>query len=327
MKMNRLSAALGLLLLLGACASAPQSASILSTPPLELPAQLRLADIPFFPQEEYQCGPAALATVLVANNVETTAEELIPLVYVPGRQGSFQVELVAAARRFHRLAYVLEPRLEDLLREVEAGHPVLVMQNLGVNWYPQWHFAVAKGFDLQRGEILLNSDVREDYSVSMRTFERTWARADHWAVVVTTPGDLPATANAADYFPAVVALENTSSADVAAPAYEAGLVRWPGDRNLLMAYGNLLYGSGDIAAAAKQFRTAALEHPDFAPAHNNLANTLHELGENEQALIHAQQAIALGGEFQQAYEATLETIRAGTRKSPARIKQKGNDSP
>ncbi len=319
MKMSRLFAALCLLLLLGACASAPQSASILSTPPDELPAQLRLANIPFFPQEEYQCGPAALATVLVANNVETTAEELIPLVYVPGRQGSFQVELVAATRRFQRLAYELEPRLEDLLREVEAGHPVLVMQNLGVSWYPQWHFAVVKGFDLQRGEILLNSDVREDYSVSMRTFERTWARADHWAIVVTTPGELPATANAAGYFPAVVALENTTSTEVVAPAYAAGLVRWPTDRNLLMAYGNLLYGSGDIAAAASQFRTAAREHPDFAPAHNNLANTLHELGDDDQAMVHARKAVALGGEFQQAYAATLEKIRAATRQGPARV--------
>ena len=327
MKMSRLLATLGLLLLLGACASAPQSASILSTPPDELPAQLRLADIPFFPQEDYQCGPAALATVLVANNVETTAEDLIPLVYVPGRQGSFQVELVAATRRFHRLAYELEPRLEDLLREVEAGHPVLVMQNLGVNWYPQWHFAVVKGFDLQRGEILLNSDVREDYSVSMRTFERTWARADHWAIVVTTPGELPATANAAGYFPAVVALENTTSTEIVAPAYAAGLVRWPTDRNLLMAYGNLLYGSGDIAAAARQFRSAAEEHPDFAPAHNNLANTLHELGDDDQALIHARKAVALGGEFQQAYAATLEKIRAGTRQGPARVEQQGNTSP
>ncbi|MEY4642611.1 MAG: hypothetical protein RLZZ227_2605, partial [Pseudomonadota bacterium] len=182
---------LALALLLGGCATPPQSASLLKQTAAEFAEPVSLSGIPFFPQERFQCGPAALATVLGASRVAVTPEQLAPLVYVPEREGSFQVELVAAARSFERLAYTLKPDLSALLAEVRNGRPVLVLQNLGLARYPKWHYAVVKGFDLERRKLLLNSGELEDYSVSLDTFERTWARADHWALVVVEPGQLP----------------------------------------------------------------------------------------------------------------------------------------
>lgn len=294
--------------LLSACASAPQSSALLADHPETFPSSVRLANIPFFPQEDYQCGPAALATVLVASDIETSADDLVPMVYVPERQGSFQIELVAAARSFGRLVYEIDPAMEALLTEVSAGHPVLVMQNLGLNWYPQWHFAVVKGFDLTRGVMLLNSDVREDYEVAMRTFERTWARAERWAIVVLEPGTLPQTADPARYFAAVATLENNNDARTVLPAYEEGLRRWSTDRNLLMGHGNLLYAEGDLVSASRSFMTAVEHHSDYAPAHNNLAHVLHSLGNSIEAMPHARKAVEIGGEFIDSYRQTLRNI-------------------
>ena len=87
-------------------------------PPLELdtlaPAgtAVRLSSVPFFAQSEFQCGPAALAGVLGAAGVATDPATLSPQVYLPAREGSLQLELVAATRRAGRLPYVLagEPR-------------------------------------------------------------------------------------------------------------------------------------------------------------------------------------------------------------------------
>ena len=87
-------------------------------PPIEL-AQITAADrdrlvlqVPFFPQEKFQCGPAALAGVLAASGVEVSPEALVSEVYIPARQGSLQIEMKAAARRAGRIAYELggEPR-------------------------------------------------------------------------------------------------------------------------------------------------------------------------------------------------------------------------
>jgi tetratricopeptide (TPR) repeat protein len=300
------------LLVLMGCATPPQSASLLQQVPAGFSAPVAIADIPFFPQDEYECGPAALATVLATSGISVVPDDLVPLVYVPERKGSFQVELVAAARSFGRLAYTLPPTLEALLTEVQNGTPVLVLQNLGLASYPKWHYAVVKGFDLERRHVLLNSGVHEDYAMALGTFERTWARGGHWGLVVLEPGRVPASAEALPYFNAVVALELEGHPDTARAGYKSGLARWPEDRNLLMAYGNLLYGAGELGAAAASFRAATKYHPSYAPAHNNLAQLLFELGQLDQALASARVAVAIGGDYSATYQETIRLISAAS---------------
>ncbi|HUG04491.1 MAG TPA: hypothetical protein VML92_08685, partial [Steroidobacteraceae bacterium] len=83
-----------------------------------MPRSVELAGTPFFPQDEYQCGPAALATVLRASGVATLPDDLKPQVYVPGRRGSLQAELIGAARRHGRLPYVMPSQGQELVAEL-----------------------------------------------------------------------------------------------------------------------------------------------------------------------------------------------------------------
>lgn len=307
---TRLASSLLMLALLGACATPPQSAALLRQTPAGVPATASVAGLPFFPQDAYQCGPAALATVLQHSGIALTPEALVPLVYVPERRGSFQIEMSAAARQQGRVVYTLAPSLGALLQEVAAGHPVLVLQNLGLDLLPRWHFAVVKGYDLGRRELLLNSGRHENYRVSIATFERTWARAAHWAQVVLPPHELPATAEPAALFQALAALQETGQPAAAALAYEQALQRWPEERSLLMGAGNLSYALGNADAALDLFQRVVRRHQDYAPAHNNLAQLLLERGEPDAALLHARQAVALGGEYAALYQATLQQIEA-----------------
>lgn len=308
--MKQLLLSLLSLIVLMSCVSPPQSAALLHQTPAQFSDAVLVPDVPFFPQEDYQCGPAALATVLGASHVQVSPDDLVPLVYVPERQGSFQVEMVAAARSFGRLAYQLPPTLEDMFSEVSRGNPVLVMQNLGLAWYPQWHFAVLKGYDLEQGHVILNSALTENYELSLSTFERTWARADHWAVLVVEPGAMPLSATPERYFNAVVALEGNNPAELSSRAYLSGLERWPDNSSLLMGYGNLLYSQDDVAGAEQHFRKTIDFHPDYAPAYNNLAQILLQRSELEQALTLAEKAVELGGDFSDNYVATRQRIQA-----------------
>lgn len=306
---TRLLASIGCLILLNACVSAPQSRSLLRQNPEEFSQPVVLSNIPFYSQEQYQCGPAALATVLQASGIDTTPSALVPLVYVPGRKGSFQVEMVAAARSFGRLAYKIRPTLTALFTEINAGTPVLVMQNLGLSWYPVWHFAVVKGYDLGRGKLTLNSGTNEDYSDSMRTFERTWARADHWGIVVLEPGQVPASAEPGEYFETIVALERSNDPEEVGKAWISGLDVWPTDRNLMMGYANVLYQQGDFHAAAVWFKRIIHTHPEYAPAYNNLGQVLYEQGYKDKGIRYVNEAIMLGGDFIEDYRATLQEMR------------------
>ena len=66
---------------------------------------------------------------------------------------------MAAARRHGLVSYALAPRLQDVLRELAAGTPVILLQNLG--FFEGWHYAVAVGYDYERGEVVLRSGVTE----------------------------------------------------------------------------------------------------------------------------------------------------------------------
>ena len=173
------------LVMLAGCAT-PQTDRLLESA-TAFPRPVELTAVPFFPQEAYQCGPAALATVLNGSGLNVTPEELTPQVYLPERQGSLQFELLAAARRHGRVPYVLRPQLEAITTEIASGNPVLVLQNLGISAMPFWHYAVVVGFDLARAEVVLRSGREHRHVTSLRTFEHTWRRGDYWAVVVLPP--------------------------------------------------------------------------------------------------------------------------------------------
>ena len=294
------------MLALGGCAT-PQVAALLANPPPALVERFELTEVPFFPQEEYQCGPAALATALVHSGIAVTPEALVGQVYLPDRKGSLQAEMLASARRHGRVAYPLAPRLESLLQEAAAGTPVIVLQNLAFAFAPLWHYAVVIGYDRAREEIVLRSGETQRLVMTLSNFERTWARGDYWAMVALPPERLPATAREDSYVAAAVALERVSG-EAARRAYVTALSRWPRNFIARMGLGNAAYGAKDFAAAEAAYRRATLDHPAAPDAWNNLAQALLQLGRKDEALAAAQRAIDLGGARRAHYERTLRNI-------------------
>ena len=288
------------------CAT-PQVGQLAQHWPGDLPQQAMLQSVPFFPQEDYQCGPAALAMVLRSAGLTVTPEQLVDQVYVPGRQGSLQTELLVAARRQGLPAYALQPSVAAILREVAAGHPVLVFQNLGLSALPVWHYAVVVGYDRARNQLLLHSGRTERLEMSLFTFERTWARGDHWAMVALAVSQLPVTAQADGYAQAIAALERLHAAP-ARTAYAAALRQWPSHRVMLLGAGNTAYAMGDLVAAGAAYARAVQAHPDFADAWNNLAQVQWEQGALHDAAASVARAVALGGPRLVDYKALQQTI-------------------
>ena len=272
-----------------------------------------LTRVAFHPQEDYQCGPAALATVLEYAGADRSPEQLVDQVYIPQRQGSLQPEMLAATRRAALLPYRLTPSPQALLAEVAAGRPVLVLQNLRWDWMPRWHYAVVVGYDLSAGTVVLRSGTERRLEMPVAEFDRSWQRAERWAFVALAPDTLPAQPREADYVAAAAALERVVPAS-GQRAYETALAAWPKNLFARMALGNAAYRQGTLPAAEAAYRQATVDHPDAADAWNNLAQVLHDLRQTQPALAAAQRAVALGGPRLAAYEATLAGIQGGAAK-------------
>jgi tetratricopeptide (TPR) repeat protein len=304
---NRTARLLGALLLLalGACA-APQTTRLVQDPG-DLPPRAEVAEVPFFPQERYQCGPAALAMVLAWSGLPVTQEDLVPQVYTPEREGSLRSDVLAAARRNGRLA-VPVASLPDLLAEIAAGHPVLVFQNLALDWYPQWHFAVAIGYDLEARELVLHSGLDERRVTPLGTFEHTWERGDYWALVVLPPDRLPVGAGETAVLRAAAGLERSKRLDEAATAYDTVLERWPESFGAFMGLGNVSYAKSDLGAAETAFRRAIAARPESPAPWNNLAYVLLGLDRKAEAIAAAREAVRLAGDNAAPYRETLDEI-------------------
>ena len=274
------------------------------------PEPVELTAVPFFPQEEYQCGPAALATVLNWTGVAVTPDQLTPQVYLPERQGSLQLEMIGAARRQGRVPYVLRPELESLFAEVASGNPVLILQNLSFWWYPKWHYAVVVGFDLPRDRIVLRSGREQRHDIPIEIFERTWRRSHYWAMVVLSPDRLPFTAEEIPYVQAVAPLERLARWPEATTAYSAALKRWPKSLAARMGLGNSRYALADVPGAEDEFRRAMQDHPDAAAAFNNLAQVLADQNRWPEARAAARRAVELGGPQIETFRETLRLIES-----------------
>lgn len=297
------------LCILTGCVSLPQSEALRRTGGAGLPPRAEIATVPFFAQEKFQCGPAALAMALNAAGIGVTPDVLTEEVYIPAREGSLQVEMLAGARRHGLLAYVLAPELEDVLAEVAADNAVIVLQNLGLfASRPYWHYAVVIGYDLEKNEILLHSGTRARRAMALGLFEFLWLDGKRWAMVALAPGRIPASARETRYATAAAALEQTGRIAEAHRAYAALLQRWPANLIGLMGLGNTAYALGRTAEAEATFRQATAAHPLVAAAFNNLAQTLADQGKREEALDSARKAVSLGGASLPAAQATLEQI-------------------
>lgn len=255
-------------------------------------SSLELTGTPFFPQEEYQCGPAALATLLAASGVGVTPDELTGKVYLPMREGSLQLELIAAIRRYGRLPYIIDKEFPAIVSELKTGRPVLVLQNLGLAGYPVWHYAVVIGFDTSRDEIILRSGDRHRLTMSTRKFMRSWELAEYWALVVLRPGEMPVAPDESRYVHAIAALESASQPRAAAEFYAAALTRWPDNTLALFGSGNTHYVLGNRDAAETSYQRLLAIRPDNAAARNNLAHILAERGCRKAAIAEIDSGLA-----------------------------------
>jgi hypothetical protein len=304
--------AAGLLLaaLLSGCAIGP-ALRVSETVP---DAPLLLTQVPFHPQDKYQCGPAALAMVLGASGAAVEPEALVSQVYLPGREGSLQVELGAAMRRAGRIPYPVTGTPAALLQEIRAGRPVLVLQNLLTRSVPKWHYAVVVGADPVRNRIVLHSGTRRSVQTPARTFLRTWDWAGRWGLVALRPGELPAAPDPLAYLTAVADFEAVAGAAAARPAYDAAYRRWPTQPQVLLAMGNLRHATGERAAAARLYRDGLAHAPDDVVLANNLASVLGELGCRREALAALDRARAHDARWASTLRQTRAEIEGGTRR-------------
>lgn len=180
-------AGLSLVLVLSGCQSTPQADKLRQAGLASLPESHTIESVPFFPQEQFYCGPTTLSEVFGYYGKSTSPNDIAPKLFIPDKEGSLQLEMVSATRQFGFLPYTERGTLSSIMSLVKEDIPVIVFQNLSIQLIPQWHYAVVIGFDSDRGTVTLHTGLTPNHEMSLELFERTWARGNYWYLAPVPP--------------------------------------------------------------------------------------------------------------------------------------------
>lgn len=242
------------------------------------------------------------------SGVPTDPDSLAPGLFLPERGGTLAPLLLATARNQGRVAVPVRG-LVPILRELAAGHPVLVLQDLAPGPFELWHYAVVVGYDLDAQLLLLHSGGTSRRRQSLRSFERSFA-APRFALVVLPPEELPASSGELHYLEAVAGVERAGRTAEAERAYRLAAMHWPQSPLAWMGLGNARYRLGDLEAAGEAFARAAELESRPAAALNNLAQVRLEQGRIEEAARAIERALALASGEREALLDTQREIEA-----------------
>jgi hypothetical protein len=271
----------GLLALLSGCQTPPQTKLLLAEPPA-IARQHLIPQVPFYPQQEYFCGPTTLSEVAAFYGREQDPATIAPTTFIPGLQGSLQIEMASATRQLGFVAYTQRSNMAQLLKLVAENIPVIVLQNNSLAWWPQWHYAVVIGYDLNTAEVILHTGVTKAHRLNFATFERTWQRGNYWLLAM-----LPADKSSGQLEPFIYTkasqdLLTTQQVKVGIEALKTATTQWPDYWLPYFLLGNHYFSSQPLLAAQWFDKGLPFAQQEISYL-NNYAMLLSELGCDSQA--------------------------------------------
>lgn len=139
-----------------------------------------IRNVPFFPQEIYQCGPASLAGVLNYWGILITPEEIASEIYSRSAKGTLNIDMVWYSEKKGLKADFYNGSVEDLKKKIDSGFPLIVMVDYGFGIVQQNHFMVIVGYSDER--IIANSGREQLKHISLKSFTKPWERAKFWTL-------------------------------------------------------------------------------------------------------------------------------------------------
>ena len=303
-----LTSAVALLALISGCTAIFVANEVVPKNPEILPGDT-VIDVPFIAQKKFYCGPASLAMVADYYGVKTTSSQIEKRMLLPARKGTLQVELQATARSLNFASFPMQMDRQSLITAIDQEQPVIVLQNLSLDIYPRWHYAVVVGRSETTDHLLLHSGEHEYYRVRWQTFKNTWQRSGNWALMVLPAGELPGSISQQQALKAAMDLEKTGKVRAAQLSYAAISQRWPKSFAAHVGLANTYMKLNEPLAASKAYQQALKLDKYSASTLNNFAYSAHDLGCEITAIHAAGCALKMSGSDKRIL-ATLNDLKS-----------------
>lgn len=148
------------------------------------PASALLQSFPTVKQMPNYCGPAALSSVMQFWGEDTDQKKVAKSVYDWRIQATNGADMLLYARDKGYSAYSWNSSLSDLKKKLDAGLPVIVLQDISL-YDKSGHFRVAIGYDDAKQVIRVMDpyEVEKD-AIPYSTFNKLWDSHGNWGLIV-----------------------------------------------------------------------------------------------------------------------------------------------
>lgn len=142
----------------------------------------KIENVPFYPQETYQCGPASLAGVLNYWGIAVEPYDIAKEIFSKSVKGTLNIDMALYAQRKGLKATLHKGDMEDLKKNIDSGFPVIVLVDYGISLYQVNHFMVVTGYN-EHG-VIANSGKDQNKFIAEKDFLKVWKRTDYWNLLI-----------------------------------------------------------------------------------------------------------------------------------------------
>lgn len=252
---------------------------------LESRESVYLEKVPAVAQKAYQCGPAALESVIRYWGGSADADAIGEELYTPGTRGVLNFSLAQYAKKAGLWSEIHEePGEAGLKSRLRAGVPSIVMLDAGTLWARAYHFVVLKGFDDRQEIFYANTGAAETQAIGYAEFERRWKKAGFWSLVAVPPEKVDWELSETQSVEMAMMLEAAGNMSGAEQWLESALKKNPGSVPARFNLANIFLKTNRAPQAQGFYRELLKADPGRTEISNNLAWAYYEEGLYPEAL-------------------------------------------
>ncbi len=139
-----------------------------------------IGNVPFHPQEMYQCGPASLSEVLNFWGTGVSPEEIAEEIYSKSAKGTLTIDMILYGKKKGFNVSQYQGSFDDIKKNIDSGVPLVVMVDYGFLVYQKNHYMTVFGYD-ERG-VIVHSGREPHTFISLKKFLRLWKKTNFWTL-------------------------------------------------------------------------------------------------------------------------------------------------